>query len=433
MKKLFVLFFAVLCFGLPIWAAPASEYTIDLARSFSKDIFDLNGVPYLSPMVKAVNSTSNSRFYTKAYVPRSVNKPYFKITVNGMVGIVKNSDKYYSPQLPMDSFSLSKLTRYGTININVLDPSKSVINIKDTAGLINYLFKTVLFDGYKSGKIVPPEKASSILGKDTTQLHLDNKVLTELVQNHVIYQYLPQEIKDTLLNVMKQVPSFFTLPAGGNINTIVAGVPQIEVGSVYGTEFLIRVVPPLDLGKYIGKFAFWGFGIKHSISQYFTDYIETSEGEIYEYSPFDLAIQIVYQGTDLQNKVGVTQSDLKANAQIWNANINISKSFENIIDLYGGISYDYIDIDARFKYYLPVETQMQLGLLRYDPVLNKIMPPEPPEYPGDTKPQTTKINLINRSWKATLGLNKSFGNFSVFADYNISRFNIFSAGIQYKF
>jgi hypothetical protein len=61
------------------------------------------------------------------------------------------------------------------------------------------------------------------------------------------------------------------------------------------------------------------------------------------------------------------------------------------------------------------------------------MPPEPPDYPGDTKPQTTKINLINRSWKATLGLNKSIGNFSVFADYNISRFNIFSAGIQYKF
>jgi hypothetical protein len=66
----------------------------------------------------------------------------------------------------MDSFSLSKLTRYGTININVLDPSKSVINIKDTAGLINYLFKTVLFDGYKAGKIVPPKKASSILGKE---------------------------------------------------------------------------------------------------------------------------------------------------------------------------------------------------------------------------------------------------------------------------
>jgi len=433
MKKIFVLIIVLLGFVQPILAAPASEYTIDLARNFSKDIFDLNGVPYLSPMVKAVNATSNSRFYTKAYVPRSVSKPYFKITVNGMAGIVRNSDKFYSPQLPMDSFSINKLTQYGTININIFDPSKSEIVIRDTAGLINYLFKTVLFDGYKSGKIVPPKKASSILGKDTTQLHLDNAVLTELVQNHVIYQYLPQEIKDTLLNVMKQVPSFFTLPAGGNISTIVAGVPQIEIGSLYGTEFLLRVVPPLDLGKYIGKFAFWGFGIKHSISQYFTDFVQTSDGEIYEYAPFDLALQVVYQGTNLQNKVGVTQSDLKANAQIWNANINISKSFDDIIDLYGGFSFDYIDIDARFKYFLPVETQMQLGLLRYDPVLDKIMPPEPPEYPGDTKPQTTKINLINRSWKATFGLNKAFGYFSIFADYNISRFNIFSAGIQYKF
>lgn len=434
MKKFILVFLLISGIStIKLFGVPASSYTIDLARSFSKDIFDLNGVPYLSPMVKAVNATSNSRFYSNAYVPPRVSSPYFKITINGMAGLVRTQDKYYSPQLPMDSFSINKLSKYGTININFLDPSKSDIKIVDTAGLINYLFKTIMFDGYRSGKIVPPERASTILGKDTTHLHLSNDILTELVKNHVIYQFLPQEMKDTLLNVIKQVPTFFTLPAGGNISTIIAGVPQLEIGSLYGTELLLRVIPPLDLGKYIGEFAFWGIGIKHSISQYFTNYYENEDGTIFEDSPFDMALQIVYQGTNLKNKVGVTQSDLNANAQIWNANLHFSKSLAKVIDLYAGISYNYIDIDAKFKYYLPVETQMQLGLLRYDPVLNKIMPPEPPDYPGDTKPQTTKIGLKNDSFQATLGLKKDFGKFSIFADYNISKFNIFTAGIQYSF
>lgn len=431
--KISVLFSLLLIINFNLIAAPASEYTIELARSFSKDIFDLNGVPYLAPMVKAVNATSNSRFYSLAYVPRNVNSPYFKISINSMAGIVRLSDKYYSPQLPMDSFSLDKLKKYGTINLNLIDPSKSEIRIIDTAGLINYLFKTIMFDGYKSGKLKPPAKASTILGKDTTHLHLDNSVLSELVQNHIIYQFLPQQMKDTLLNVIKQVPSFFTLPAGGNINTIVAGVPQFEIGSYYGTEMLLRFIPPLNLGKYIGKFSFWGFGLKHSISQYFSNYIETQNGKILVDAPFDMAIQIVYQGTNLKNKVGITQSDLNANAQIWNANLHFSKNFYDIIDVYSGISYNFIDINAKFKYYLPVETQMQLGLLRYDPVLNKIMPPEPPDYPGDTKPQTTQINLTNKSWQFTLGINKTIGNFSLFLDYNISKFNIFTAGIKYQF
>jgi len=88
----------------------ASDYTIELARSFSKDLFDLNGVLYLSPMVEAVNSTSNARFYTAAYVPRKVSKPYFRVSLNAMTGFVNESQRFYSPSLPTDSFELSKLS-----------------------------------------------------------------------------------------------------------------------------------------------------------------------------------------------------------------------------------------------------------------------------------------------------------------------------------
>mgnify|MGYP003574794056 CR=1 FL=1 len=44
------------------------QTTIDMSRMFAKDIFELNGVPYLQPTVEAMNTTSNARFYNNAFV-----------------------------------------------------------------------------------------------------------------------------------------------------------------------------------------------------------------------------------------------------------------------------------------------------------------------------------------------------------------------------
>lgn len=433
MKKTTLLLFVLCLISQVAQAEPAAQYTIDLARSFSKDIFDLNGVPYLSPMVEAVNATSNARFYSSAYVPRRVDKPYFKVSINSMAGMVKKSQQSYAPQVPADSLSLEKLSRYGTINLNIFDPSKTTFTISDTAGLINYLFKTLLFDGIKSGKITTPSRASTILGSESAALTLDNAVLQELMQKHYIYQFLPAEMKDTLLNVIKQVPSYFTLPAGGNINSIIAAVPQLEVGSLYGTEMLVRFIPPVDLGKYIGKFAFWGIGIKHSISQYFYDEPEYTEDNARgNPAPFDMAAQIVYQGTNLKNKVGVTQSDLTANASIWNFNLHFSKQFHENFEAFGGLSYNYIKINSDFKYYLPVETQLQLGLMKIDPESGQIVA-DPPEYPGDRNPQKTSLSLEDSSIKFNLGAKFKYGPIGLFADFNYGDFNIFSFGVEYIF
>jgi len=327
------------------------------------------------------------------------------------------------------------------LKINIFDPSKSEINIRDTAGLVNYLFKTVLFDGMKSGQINPPKRASTILGPDTVHLRLDNDVLRGLVRQHPIYGFLPQEMQDTLLSIMGGIPSFYTLSAGGDLNTIIAGVPQFEIGSLYGTEMLLRFVPPTDLGEYIGKFAFWGVGLKHSISQYFYDDSIVYQNLLHrnEPPPFDLAVQFVYQGTYLENKVGLTQSDLKANATILSFNLHASKSFKNIIDVYSGFAIDHILINSKFKYYLPVETQFALGLLRgyyadpNDMSSIVIAPPEPPEFPGDDQPQTTNISLKDTHFKWTIGMRKDFRPVSIFLDYSISKFNIFSFGLAYTF
>ncbi|MDQ1267216.1 MAG: hypothetical protein QG635_2370, partial [Bacteroidota bacterium] len=352
--------------------AVASQYTIDLARNASREIFGTNGVNFLKPMVIALNSTSNSGFYNTAFVPK--NDFYVKFGIHGMFGIVRDEDKNFTPSLPTEQFNALKLLGIA------MQPQL------DTAGLILYIFKTIVYDGIQQKRITVPERASTVLGGYETLFEFPPAQLDTLATQRLnSIKSIPGITEaqklwlDSLYNnvirpVIGEFPSPITLPKGGDLSYLAAFVPQLDIGSFYGTELLLRGIPPIDLGEYVGKFAFWGVGLKHCISQWFPRRY------------FDMAIQAVYQGTQLTNTVGPTKAELEANATIWNYNIHISKRFENIfkfkgdgpLDIYTGVSYDQISISAKYKYYLPVEVQYKLGLLEYGHT-------EPtPGFPGDT-------------------------------------------------
>ncbi len=418
MKKILLLIIFLTLPGLARAQNPnmASQWSIDLTRSFSKDIFDLNGVPYLQPMVKAVNATSNARFFNSAYIPEDVDKPYFKISFNGMYGFVRDDMKSYSPSFPIEEFSPTKVSQYGQI-----DFVNGTVNIQDTAGLISYLFKTLLYDGVQQGKLNPPDESSTILGGQASNFKLDSAVLADLAKEHPVYPFLPDHMQDSVINVLGDLPNLFVFPDGANMNSIFAYIPQIEMGALWGTELLIRGIPPVDLGEEIGDFAFWGIALKHSISQYFDDF------------PFDLAIQGAYQGTHLENTIGVTNAELTSNATFWNANIHAGKKFDNIIEVYTGLSFEQINITADYKYYLPVTLQWQLGLVKLDTVRNELVADPENGYPGDTKPQTSVVTLSDFNIKFILGLAKTIGPVTIYVDYNYSEFSIFSFGVQARF
>lgn len=423
MQKFFLCIAIIILCDFPA-NSQTNSYTVELARTFSKDLFEENGVNYLKPMVEAVNATSNSRFFNQAYIPTETEKPYFRIGLHSMFGFVPDDMKSYKPIVPTQEYSLSAATDFMSIDLI----NRRVV-IKDTAGLIRFFFLTILDDGMKRNSFGIPTSSPTILGsKKKEKLIMEKDTLRALVNEHPIFKeplwaLLPPETRDSLQNSLKQAvtpvidtfPGSFTLPEGGEINMILAAIPQIEIGSFLGTEALIRFIPPVNLGENIGDFAFWGFGLKHSISQYF--------GERY----FDLAIQGAYQGTNLKNKVGVTNSKLNANAAIWNLNIHASKSFENLFDIFTGFSYEAINISSSFIYYLPVELQWELGLL--EPY--SFVPT--PGYPGDQHPQTVSISISDRNLKWTAGIAKQIGNFAIFADFSISRLLIVSGGIEYRF
>jgi len=209
------------------------------------------------------------------------------------------------------------------------------------------------------------------------------------------------------------LPNYLTLAKGANVNTVMAGVPQFEIGSLYGTELLVRFVPPIKYDTVVGKFAFWGVGLKHSINKYWKN------------APINLSTQLVYQGSTIENSVGATNSQLKAFTSIYGINIQGSKEWKGW-NFYGGFSYETIKIHTDFTYYLPKELQRQLGLLPLDSD-----DPRPPMYPGDQKPQYTNVTFTDNAVKFTMGLSRRFGPFGVFLDYNITKFNIFTFGIDY--
>jgi len=109
-KTTLLLFIAILFSTLKVNAA--DKITIDLARLFSKDIFELNGLPYLQPLVETMNATSNSRFFNQAFVPQKVDKPYFRFGIHGMLGFVRDDMKTYNPAMPAEMLDSSKLSNY---------------------------------------------------------------------------------------------------------------------------------------------------------------------------------------------------------------------------------------------------------------------------------------------------------------------------------
>lgn len=433
----------------------ANRSSVELTRSISKDIFDLNGVPFMQPLVQAINATSNSRFFTTAEVPEKVDKPYFRVSLNGMFGSVTDEMRSYVPQLPQEKFEVAKVFPFVSTTFN---PTTQRIEISklDTANLVRYLFKSIVYDGINGttdgagvakGSIKTPERAATVLGKSDAVFELPQNTMQSIAKNRVDFlnsdqtlralaggnDIINQALQDSINNILAKLPGVFTLPPGGDYRFLAAGVPQLEIGSWYGTEALIRFVPKVNLGTNIGDFAFYGFGLKHNINQYFKDP-----------KAINIAVQAVYQYTDLENSVGVTNSQLKATANIYNFNIQASKSIEGWFDVYAGLGYDYLDIDSKFTYTLSQETMVSLGLIQYNPNWD-LKPTDPnyepkpakfpttPGYPGDTRPQTTSLSLQESSFKFILGLRKDIGDFAIFFDSNFSKFTVLSGGISYKF
>jgi hypothetical protein len=400
---------------------PADNTTVEVVRNFGGELFRMNSVPYLEPLVSLLNATTNARTFHTAVVGNPAKKGnhlYIRAGVHVMSAFVRPDQKTYRPQLPNEPFDVAKVLPF--LSGNLLSGQ---VGIRDTAGLVSYATRVLIYEGLRDGSIQVPEQTSTFFGNLQQSFTIPKAYFRNRLRQGLFGLRLSAPAEASVLAAIEQLPDEFPLPSGQNLNLLPLAVPQVEIGSFYGTELLVRFIPQIDWGNNIGRFGFWGVGLKHNISQYLAT------------PPFELAAQGVVQGTTLTNRIGVTGAELFATANIFTFNIHASKRF-NDVEVFTGLSYDNLSINGSYTFVLPFQLQAQLRLLR--PVERngtiEYVVDVANGFPGDTKPQTALTSLQNSSIRWTVGATVHLGPVRVVADYNLSSLSsMLTAGLVVQF
>ncbi len=131
-----------------------------------------------------------------------------------------------------------------------------------------------------------------------------------------------------------------TVTVGGyqDLSTILLGTPQITIGSLYGTELILRFLPTVSVEN-VGEVKSFGVGVKHNIGAHFS-------------FPVDLAGQLMYQSLMLNaNDKGYTAT---LEASTFSGQLSVSKTFSVSeiagIAPYAGLGYESGTTDLRYEF-----------------------------------------------------------------------------------
>ncbi len=127
----------------------------------------------------------------------------------------------------------------------------------------------------------------------------------------------------------------YVFPGGFNLNSFALAVPQVRFGSVLGTEALVRYFA-VDVGdNELGDFRLFGFGLRHSISQYLE-------------LPVDVAGGFFWQSFRLGQS---TSGDDLISGSTFTVGIQASRRFGSwlvYVEPYGGLSIDRFSMEASY-------------------------------------------------------------------------------------
>ena len=109
-------------------------------------------------------------------------------------------------------------------------------------------------------------------------------------------------------------------------------IPQVGVGTILGTDLILRMVPGISVGNY-GSFMLFGGSIRHNLGGWIKN------------MPLDIAVQLGYQNFGIKNN-----NDAKIiSANTMFAGIQFYKTFP-IISVYGGVQYENYSVDVNYNY-----------------------------------------------------------------------------------
>jgi len=181
---------------------------------------------------------------------------------------------------------------------------------------------------------------------------------------------------------------------GGLVRTdnVPAAIPQIEFGTILGTNLMVRWLPTQNIDT-VGKIEFFGIGVQHSVSQYLPRL------------PFDLAVQFAWQHAKQSDPV----TNQKVEFTSFATNAEISKKF-GILTLYSGLQLEDTKVDVAYTF-VPVGNVADV----LDPV-----------------PINFTRTGINKG-RGILGFTLNLGPFTTNGDVNIGKRTVISAGVGFTF
>jgi len=135
-----------------------------------------------------------------------------------------------------------------------------------------------------------------------------------------------------------------TLLPPGLVDTPVAPliIPQVGIGSLFGTDVQLRYLPETRLYKY-GTVGLFGVAVRHSLSQYIP------------LSPLSLSVQGAWNQASMNtrsfNTSGSLSFDEVIDASGWAFNLQASKSLPVLpVTFYGGLQYETFDVAYTYAF-----------------------------------------------------------------------------------
>lgn len=140
----------------------------------------------------------------------------------------------------------------------------------------------------------------------------------------------PTVIGDTLaVKVNGQGGTVAYFPGGFDVGSLGLAVPQLTIGGLAGSQLIARYIAVETGDAELGDIQLIGFGVRHSISQYFID------------PPVDLAAGVMWQNFKLGDDL-IDATALSFGAQA-------SRRF-GVLEPYLGLSYDSFDMSVDYEY-----------------------------------------------------------------------------------
>ncbi len=170
----------------------------------------------------------------------------------------------------------------------------------------------------------------------------------------------------------------YIFPGGYDMKSFLIGVPTVTVGSIMGTEASLRYFKA-KLNEDIGDISLLGFGVRHSISQYFP------------LLPVDIAAGVFYHKFQISEIV---------DSKVYCVHAEVGKSL-SIIDVYGGLGLESNKAKVEYTFDSGVGTE-QVSI----------------DVSGKNK------------FRMTAGVGFNFALFHINLDYNLGNQNVVNAGIS---